>query len=211
MCEESPLEGFEGRVAVAIRGNCTFIEKCVNAEAGGATFLVVVNNKEGAPISMGGSVSPGEQECTISSVMLSMEDGDAMRELAFTRGLVEELLRMRVAPSKSDPNYGVMNLAEFSSQGPTADGRLKPDLVAPGANIWSAGKIRQLCVAKIRPWVVLISFLEVQCCAPCKWLDHKKPLAKLWRISDQVLLAQLRMGGRIPTSADRTLLGTTGA
>lgn len=30
------------------------------------------------------------------------------------------------------------NLARFSSVGPTADGRIKPDLVAPGVRIWSA-------------------------------------------------------------------------
>ncbi len=30
------------------------------------------------------------------------------------------------------------NLARFSSVGPTADGRIKPDLVAPGVKVWSA-------------------------------------------------------------------------
>jgi serine protease AprX len=30
------------------------------------------------------------------------------------------------------------NLARFSSVGPTADGRIKPDLVAPGVGVWSA-------------------------------------------------------------------------
>jgi len=29
------------------------------------------------------------------------------------------------------------NIAEFSSRGPTPDGRIKPDVVAPGVNIWS--------------------------------------------------------------------------
>ena len=29
------------------------------------------------------------------------------------------------------------NLAQFSSRGPTPDGRIKPDVVAPGVNIWS--------------------------------------------------------------------------
>jgi hypothetical protein len=28
-----------------------------------------------------------------------------------------------------NPAYGVSNLAEFSSQGPTSDGRIKPDVV----------------------------------------------------------------------------------
>ena len=33
---------------------------------------------------------------------------------------------------------GASNLAGFSSRGPTPDGRIKPDLVAPGAGIVSA-------------------------------------------------------------------------
>ena len=138
MCEE-PAVSFENMVAVAIRGNCTFIEKCVNAEMGGASFLVVVNNKEGAPINMGGADSR-ERECTISSVMISMEDGASLKQMV--ESAVGNAIRFRAAPSKNDPNFGITNLALFSSQGPTADGRLKPDLVAPGASIWSAGKIR---------------------------------------------------------------------
>jgi minor extracellular serine protease Vpr len=138
MCEEH-AEGFGGYVAVAIRGNCTFMEKCVNAEMGGASFLVVVNNKEGAPINMGGSVGPGERECTIPSVMVSMEDGASLKEMV--ERAEGGVLGFRAAPSKNDPNFGISNLALFSSQGPTADGRLKPDLVAPGASIWSAGEI----------------------------------------------------------------------
>ena len=35
----------------------------------------------------------------------------------------------------ADPGEGGVNLAYFSSRGPTADGRLKPDIVAPGVNI----------------------------------------------------------------------------
>jgi hypothetical protein len=34
--------------------------------------------------------------------------------------------------------YGPENLAGFSSLGPAFDGRMKPDIVAPGANIMSA-------------------------------------------------------------------------
>ncbi len=34
--------------------------------------------------------------------------------------------------------YGPENLAEFSSLGPAFDGRMKPDIVAPGVNIMSA-------------------------------------------------------------------------
>ncbi|PDV97705.1 S8 family serine peptidase [Candidatus Chloroploca asiatica] len=41
--------------------------------------------------------------------------------------------RPALGPSSDNPNQ----VADFSSRGPTADGRLKPDLVAPGTNILS--------------------------------------------------------------------------
>ncbi len=38
----------------------------------------------------------------------------------------------------SDPGEGGWAIASFSSRGPTADGRIKPDVVAPGVNIMAA-------------------------------------------------------------------------
>jgi len=37
-----------------------------------------------------------------------------------------------------DGNKGIDYLAAFSSRGPTYDGRMKPDLVAPGASVLTA-------------------------------------------------------------------------
>ena len=42
------------------------------------------------------------------------------------------------ASSRATRYYGPNNLAEFSSLGPAFDGRMKPDIVAPGVNIMSA-------------------------------------------------------------------------
>ena len=38
----------------------------------------------------------------------------------------------------ADPGKGGFNLADFSSRGPTADGRMKPDIAAPGYQINAA-------------------------------------------------------------------------
>lgn len=55
--------------------------------------------------------------------------------------------------------YGV---SYFSSKGPTGDGRLKPDLVAPGEKIVScaAGKLREKFAAKLEPGVPQPNYIE---------------------------------------------------
>jgi hypothetical protein len=39
-----------GNFAVVMRGNCTFVEKALNAQAAGAVALIVINT-DGEPIS----------------------------------------------------------------------------------------------------------------------------------------------------------------
>jgi Zn-dependent metalloprotease len=69
------LVGFTpGRIAMIDRGTCPFVNKVANAEAAGATGVIIVNNVEGNPFSMGGSGSP-----TIPSVMVSQADGDTLK------------------------------------------------------------------------------------------------------------------------------------
>jgi serine protease AprX len=52
---------------------------------------------------------------------------------------------------KSKPEGNVSNIASFSSRGPTNEGRIKPDVVAPGTVIYSArSREPQLLIAKTR-------------------------------------------------------------
>lgn len=62
----------------------------------------------------------GHEECTVN--------GLAAAENVTTVGAVDD---------KNTPDPMDDTLAEFSSGGPTEDGRLKPELVAPGVKIWS--------------------------------------------------------------------------
>lgn len=69
--------------------------------------------------------------------------------LSTTRGIGEKIGKMIEASitrgrsytlsAASLPQYAHDNIATFSSFGPTLDGRIKPDLVAPGDRIQSAG------------------------------------------------------------------------
>jgi hypothetical protein len=72
-CEEF-VDFPEGAIALVDRGVCPFAQKAVNAQAAGATALIVANNAAGT-ISMGGTAAGLE----IPSVMVSLADGNAIK------------------------------------------------------------------------------------------------------------------------------------
>jgi hypothetical protein len=73
-CE--PLVGFPaGSIALLDRGSCNFTVKVANAQAAGATAVIVVNNAPGTPITMGGT----DPTITIPSVMVSLADGNTIK------------------------------------------------------------------------------------------------------------------------------------
>lgn len=73
-CE--PLVGFPaGAIALVDRGGCAFTVKAANAQAAGASALVVANSVAGAPITMGGT----DPSITIPSVMISQADGATIK------------------------------------------------------------------------------------------------------------------------------------
>jgi cysteine-rich repeat protein len=64
-----------GNIALIDRGSCNFTVKVKNAQNAGAVAVVMVNNVAGDPITMGGT----DPSVTIPSVMVSMSDGDIIR------------------------------------------------------------------------------------------------------------------------------------
>ena len=77
----TPTDGCEpfsvptGAIALVDRGFCNFTVKAANAQAGGASALIVANNAPGAPFTMGGS----DPSITIPSVMISLADGNTIK------------------------------------------------------------------------------------------------------------------------------------
>jgi hypothetical protein len=72
-CEADLFAGFPvGNIAVIDRGECSFVVKVANAEAAGASGVIIVNNVDARPTTLGGT----EEYITIPSVMVSMSDGD---------------------------------------------------------------------------------------------------------------------------------------
>jgi subtilisin family serine protease len=117
----------DGKVALAVRGICPFAEKVQNAYDAGATAVVVHNNASG---NFNGTLGapPASPQIAVS---ISEEDGLYIRGLAAP---VEWTWTDRVA---AFPNPGAGLIASFSSYGLSPDLALKPDIGAPGGNIYS--------------------------------------------------------------------------
>lgn len=78
-----PISGFPtGAVALVTRGECTFQDKATNAQAAGASAVVVVNNLAGA------ATGPGNIAATVTIpvVGISQADGAAIRALTAATG-----------------------------------------------------------------------------------------------------------------------------
>ena len=50
-----PPQNVKGKIAVIDRGDCSFDEKVLGAQLGGAGGAIIVNNIDGPPLAMGGS------------------------------------------------------------------------------------------------------------------------------------------------------------
>jgi hypothetical protein len=72
-----------GAVALIDRGECPFASKTFNAQAAGASAVIIVNNVTGSPTAPGGTAIPGT---TISTVMISLADGTLLKDTAGVTG-----------------------------------------------------------------------------------------------------------------------------
>lgn len=118
-----------GKVALAVRGACSFAEKALKAIDAGATGVVIHNNAPGVFNGTLGAPLQGHEDLPV--VGISMEDGLFIREqdapvyMTWTDQLASFL----------SPTGGL--ISSFSSYGLSPDLALKPDIGAPGGNIYS--------------------------------------------------------------------------
>lgn len=91
----SPADGctaistpLSGKVALIDRGTCAFTVKALNAQAAGATAMVIANNTGGTEtFLMGGT----ERKVRIPSVMISQNDGASVKAIASPNATVHKL------------------------------------------------------------------------------------------------------------------------
>jgi subtilisin family serine protease len=131
------LGDLTGKIAILGRGTCDFSTKIRYVEIAGAVGAIVVDRVlDSAPFIMGGGESPDGVQPTIPAYMISANDGIAIRTA--NPSLDGEDGTMGVPVYEFDAARA-NSQADFSSQGPTdVDFRVKPDVMAPGANVLSS-------------------------------------------------------------------------
>ncbi|GIL57028.1 hypothetical protein Vafri_12282 [Volvox africanus] len=96
--------------------------------------------------------------------------------------------------SGREVNLDVNSLADFSSWGPTLDGRIKPDIIAPGLNIISAQITSANPDCEYRR-------AEVEASTTSRLTPAARPYVFLWRLSLLYVMARSCRTWRIKTSS----------
>jgi hypothetical protein len=104
------------------RGTYDFVVKVKNAQNAGARAVIMVNNRAGPPSSMGGS----DPSIVIPSLMVSQGVGAAIKS-NLAGGVKAEISGNTVVMMTSRAD----TIVDYSSQGPSLNGILKPDISAP--------------------------------------------------------------------------------
>lgn len=118
------------------RGSCTFVQKAQNAAAFGAKYILFYNNVEGT-ISTEVTTVPG----ILGVAMVTPEQGAAFIGLLAAGNTVNvdvkgaAVAQISVAIESNNVTGGYMST--YTSWGPTFEGRIKPEVSAPGGNILS--------------------------------------------------------------------------
>lgn len=122
------LEDPAGKVALAVRGACSFNEKATNAINAGATAVVIYNSSPG---NFSGTLGSPIGDGSVPVVSIAQADGQFI--IAQTAPVMMTWTD-RIG-SFPNPNGGL--ISSFSSYGLAPDLSLKPDIGAPGGNIYS--------------------------------------------------------------------------
>jgi lactocepin len=120
----------KGKIALIERGEISFSSKALNAQKNGAVAVVIYNNETGGEelVNMIGF----NEENKIPTVFVFNSVGEKLKSL------IGKNLKIKFDDQKEfvdNPLKGDMSI--FSSWGPTPGLEFKPEITAPGGNIWS--------------------------------------------------------------------------
>lgn len=133
-------EILEGKIAVAWRGGSSFYVKANGGARNGAVATIIANNQAGVI-----NMNLTGYEFTAPAVSITQNDGYLLMSLAEQKeanGIVYFEGKLTINDSLSVSNMGTptsefQNMSDFSSWGGNGALTMKPEITAPGGNIWS--------------------------------------------------------------------------
>ena len=134
-----PIPALGGAMGVADRGVCGFNEKALNIQRAGGSVALIANNALGfGPLGMG--AGPAAPLTTIPSYSIGTAEGLAVRNALSGNPGLQGTVTPRSDAGNVAAGINLVDLiADFSSRGPTQNlSALKPDITAPGVNIFMA-------------------------------------------------------------------------
>jgi subtilisin family serine protease len=131
-CAALPAHSLDHEIAFIRRGGCGFYNKALNAQHAGADAVVLYNNAAGALNATVAPVPAGAQPVNIPVAAITAADGQTIFNnvaTAHTLTWTDQTIEVPLATA------GV--ISDFSSFGTDAELQLKPDIGAPGGQIYS--------------------------------------------------------------------------
>lgn len=122
------LTGVAGKYALIQRGELAFIDKALNAQAAGAVGVIVYNNADGY-VNMA-----SDPAITIPQLFMLKSDGDKLAD-ALQAGEAVSISFLGDTVKSANPDAGKMSA--FTSWGVTPNLDFKPEITAPGGQIYS--------------------------------------------------------------------------
>jgi len=123
--KEKYPDGLTGKIALVSRGNMTYQKKVENLYDLHPAGVLVYNN-----VSVGSLIIMNLSTLDTPAAFISQANGQAMLEAADHH--------LTMAEGQVLPQSSVYEASEFSSWGVSPDLRLKPEIAAPGGNVFSA-------------------------------------------------------------------------
>ena len=119
-----------GKAALIRRGEISFSDKVTNAQSHGAAAALIYDNEDSAQL-----ITMQVENATIPSAFIGKADGEAAAALLAAGGIVTLAASVDNVQVVTYPEAGQMS--SFSSWGSTSTLSIKPEITAPGGNIYS--------------------------------------------------------------------------
>ena len=126
--EDFEGQDFTGKYALVVRGEHPFVDKALNAQAAGASGVIIYNNEDGV-VNM-----QSDPAIVIPHLFMFKADGDLLAE-QIQNGVDVSISFLEDKTTQTNPLED--QLSDFSSQGVTPNLDFKPEITAPGGSILS--------------------------------------------------------------------------